>query len=113
VVLKFANLSPGRGIWVDLPDRGPRRWLIEAAARAVDGVVAISSRIARAAEEQGWRRVSRIPNGIDLVATADELPPRAQARRRRRDHSSLRGRPSRRADAAGRLGAIRQAGTTE
>ncbi len=81
VVLKFANLSPGRGIWVDVPERGLRRWPIEAAARAVDGVVAISSRIARAAEEGGWRRVGRIPNGIDLVAMSDELPPRAQARR--------------------------------
>jgi len=80
VVLKFANLSPGRGIWVDVPERGLRRWSIEAAARAVDGVVAISDRIARAAEEGGWRRVGRIPNGIDLVAMAEELPPRAQAR---------------------------------
>lgn len=81
VVLKFANLSAARGIWVDVPERGFRRWSIEAAARAVDGVVAISSRIARATEEGGWRRVGRIPNGIDLVAMADELPPRAQARR--------------------------------
>ena len=81
VVLKFANLSPGRGIWVDVPERGLRRRLIEAAARRVDGVVAISSRIARAAEEGGWRHVGRIPNGIDLVAMAEELPPRIQARR--------------------------------
>jgi len=81
VVLKFANLSPGRGIWVDVPERGLRRRPIEAAARRVDGVVAISSRIARAAEEGGWRRVGRIPNGIDLVAMAEELPPRALARR--------------------------------
>ena len=81
VLLKFANLSPGRGIWVDVPERGIRRWMIEAAARRVDGVVAISSRIGRAAEEGGWRRVGQIPNGIDLVTMADELPPRAQARR--------------------------------
>jgi glycosyltransferase involved in cell wall biosynthesis len=81
VVLKFANLSPERGIWVDLPQTGPRRWFIEAAARRVDGVVAISGRIGRAVEEGGWRQVARIPNGIDPEEGARERPPRADARR--------------------------------
>jgi len=81
VILKFANLSPERGIWVDLPHAFFKRWPIEAATRRVDGVVAISSRIARAAEEGGWRSIAEIPNGIDPVACAGEHPPRSQARR--------------------------------
>jgi glycosyltransferase involved in cell wall biosynthesis len=81
LVLKFANLSPGRGIWVDVPLAPLRRWPIEAAARRADGVIAISSRIARAAEEGGWRRVGAIPNGIDLVEASGICPPRSQARR--------------------------------
>jgi glycosyltransferase involved in cell wall biosynthesis len=80
-VLKFANLSPERGIWVDVPQAAFRRWPLEAATRRVDGVVAISSRIARAAEEGGWWQVARIPNGIDPEEGAGERPPRAQARR--------------------------------
>lgn len=81
VVLKFANFSPQRGIWVDLPALAIQRWLLETAAHRVNGVVAISSRIARAAEEGGWREIARIPNGINPEANDAELPPRAQARR--------------------------------
>ena len=81
VVLKFANLSPERGIWVDLPPASLPRGLLEAASRRVAGVVAISSRIARAAEEGGWREVARVPNGIDPVAASRALPARALARR--------------------------------
>ncbi|MDP3938095.1 MAG: glycosyltransferase family 4 protein, partial [Deltaproteobacteria bacterium] len=81
VVLKFANLSPERGIWVDLPASRLRGWPIEAATRRVDGVVAISSRIARAAEEGGWPTVARIPNGIDPRIFDRSFPPRANARR--------------------------------
>jgi glycosyltransferase involved in cell wall biosynthesis len=80
-VLKFANLSPERGIWVDVPQTALRRWPVEAATRRVDGVIAISSRIARAAEEGGGWRVARIPNGIDPEEVAGEHPPKAQARR--------------------------------
>jgi glycosyltransferase involved in cell wall biosynthesis len=80
-VLKIANLSPERGIWVDVPKGALRRWPVEAAIRRVDGVVAISSRIARAAEEGGWWQVGRIPNGIDPEEGSRERPPRDRARR--------------------------------
>jgi len=80
VVLKFANFAPARGIWVDIPEGALRGWPIRVAARRVDGVAAISRRIAQAVEEGGWRQVAWIPNGIDLMAAAADRPPRAVAR---------------------------------
>jgi glycosyltransferase involved in cell wall biosynthesis len=81
VVLKFHNFSQDRGIWADVPREALRRWPIQAAARRVDGVIAISSRIARASDEGGWPSVRFIPNGIDLRAQNGVAPPRPRARR--------------------------------
>lgn len=79
VVLKFANFSPERGIWVEVPAGFARRWAIERAARHVHGIVAISSRIASMAGDAGWSQVARIPNGIDLDALSGKSISRAQA----------------------------------
>ncbi len=81
VVLKFANLSPERGIWVGVPKGPARRWAITSATRHVSGIVAISSGIARIVENLGSFQVARIPNGIDPDAVSERAMSRAEARR--------------------------------
>jgi glycosyltransferase involved in cell wall biosynthesis len=81
VVLKFTNLSPEHGIWVQVPQGLPHRWAIKNAARRVDGIVAISSRIARIVEDASWPQVARIPNGIDLTTFSVEYSDRSRMRR--------------------------------